>query len=406
MLAVCVPVLASPALAAAPPATSAALAAAPPATSAAPAAGPSRGTPALTAALSRSSVVYGGEVTVSGTLTPALGGEQVAVMLGATLVGTAETDPSGAYTLTFTPRRSGDVVAVLAGDPGVAGEAQTLAVIPRATVTLGAPAPYLPTTVVVAVAPAAWDGLMVVEVRHKGAVVEVVKARAKDGAAALRVPLRGVGGFTLSARLPAAAGLDATTVQTRVSVPAKTLSAGSSGRYVKGMLTAFRRLRFRVPGIGARFTAPVKDAVMAFQKAYRLPRTYVFDTACWRRLDGAALIKPRRSRPSTHLEVDKGRQIAMVVKGGDPYGIICVSTGATGNTPEGTFRIRQKSLFTTSGYGGVLVRTMGFVGNFALHGYAPVPPYPASHGCVREPIWASFWMYEQSWVGETLYIYH
>ena len=110
---------------------------------------------------------------------------------------------------------------------------------------------------------------------------------------------------------------------------------------------------------------------MAFQKAYRLSRTYVFNTACWRKLDGAKLIKPKYSSPSTHIEVDKTRQILMVVKGGKPLGIICVSTGATGNTPEGSFHIQQKHPFTTSGFGGILVRTMGFIGDFAIHGYAP-----------------------------------
>jgi lipoprotein-anchoring transpeptidase ErfK/SrfK len=144
---------------------------------------------------------------------------------------------------------------------------------------------------------------------------------------------------------------------------------------------------------------------MAFQKAYRLPRTYVFNTACWRKLDGAKTIKPRHSSPATHLEVDKTRQILMVVKKGKVFGLIAVSTGATGNTPEGSFHIQQKHPFTTSGYGGILVRTMGFVGNFAIHGYSPVPPYPASHGCVREPIWACYWVYDQSSVGEALFIY-
>ena len=96
----------------------------------------------------------------------------------------------------------------------------------------------------------------------------------------------------------------------------------------------------------------------------------------------------------------------MVVKGGKPFGIICVSTGATDNTPEGSFHIQQKHPFTTSGFGGILVRTMGFIGDFAIHGYAPVPPYPASHGCVREPIWACYWVYDHSCVGEALYIYH
>ena len=40
-----------------------------------------------------------------------------------------------------------------------------------------------------------------------------------------------------------------------------------------------------------------------------------------------------------------------------------------------------------------------------MHGYSPVPPYPASHGCVREPMWVAQWMYDQSWVGETVYLY-
>ena len=49
---------------------------------------------------------------------------------------------------------------------------------------------------------------------------------------------------------------------------------------------------------------------------------------------------------------------------------------------------------------------MGFIGNFAIHGYVPVPPYPASHGCIREPMWVADWVYDQSSVGEALFIYH
>jgi N-acetylmuramoyl-L-alanine amidase len=416
VLVACLLAFAAPALAASSPAPTAApgasaAAASPDAVtaapgSAAPVVAASPAAPALTVALSRADVVFGDEITVSGSLTPAAGGEEVTVKVGDTLAGTAAVDGTGAYTLTFVPQRSGAVVASLSTDPGVASAATALSVKPQATVTHGAPAPFLSSNVVVKIAPAAYDGLVEVKVTHKGAVAGLYKARAKDGKATLHIPFRGVDAFTLSVSLPAAAGLDARTVPAKVSVRARTLSAGSSGPYVKGMLTALMGLKFRVPGVGASFTSQVKDSVMAFQKAYGLSRTYVFNTACWRKIDGARLIRPRHASPATHLEVDKGRQIAMVVKGGKPYGIICVSTGATGNTPEGTFHIQQKHPFTTSGFGGILVRTMGFIGNFAMHGYAPVPPYPASHGCVREPIWACYWMSDQSWVGETLYIYH
>ena len=43
-------------------------------------------------------------------------------------------------------------------------------------------------------------------------------------------------------------------MQTKVAVSAKTLSAGSSGPYVKGMLTGLQRLAFRTPGVGSTFT--------------------------------------------------------------------------------------------------------------------------------------------------------
>ncbi|MCZ7537717.1 MAG: L,D-transpeptidase [Acidimicrobiia bacterium] len=34
-----------------------------------------------------------------------------------------------------------------------------------------------------------------------------------------------------------------------------------------------------------------------------------------------------------------------------------------------------------------------------------MPAYPASHGCVRIPIWTADWLYNQSPVGETVYVY-
>ncbi|NLE21402.1 MAG: L,D-transpeptidase [Actinobacteria bacterium] len=359
----------------------------------------------LTAALSAASVAFGGEVTVTGALVPAAEGEEVVITLSGAEMGRAVTDASGAFELAFTPRRSGDVAAVLAADPGVVSPAQKLAVKPKASVSHGALVPFLKSTFVVRIAPSAYDGVVVLKIVHRKVVVGTYKARARDGRAVFRVPLRGVDGFTLTFVLPADGGLSGRSLQTKVAVRAKTLSVGAKGPYVKGMLTGLQRLRFRIPGMGSTFTTRVKDSVMAFQKAYRLKRTYVFNTECWRKLDGAKLIKARRATPATHIEVDKTRQILMIVKGGKPWGIIAVSTGATGNTPEGTFRIQQKHPYTSSGFGGTLVRTMGFKGDFAIHGWSSVPPYPASHGCVREPIWACYWTYDNSWVGETVYVY-
>ena len=70
-------------------------------------------------------------------------------------------------------------------------------------------------------------------------------------------------------------------------------------------------------------------------------------------------------------------------------------------------RIRWKAPATSTWLGSaILYRTLTFVGDrFAIHGFPSVPPYPASHGCVRVPIWAADWLYQRSPVGEAVLVY-
>jgi N-acetylmuramoyl-L-alanine amidase len=370
----------------------------------APAADPSPPPTTITCVLSRASVVYGGEVTVSGVIEPIAAGQNVAIAFGGADVATAVTDAAGAYTVAFTPRRSGDVIARAAD--GTLSAPQHVVVQPGLQIVRGTPIPFLDLRFALRVTPSAYTGLVTARMVHHGKLVATIKGRCRDGRVVLMAPLRGIGRFDVTFALAAANGLGTRSMDKRVLAKWHGLSAGSSGLLVKGLLTALNRLKIRVPGIGTRFTSQCRDAVMAFQKAYRLPRTYAVGDDDWRKLDGAVPVKPRYSGPATHLEVDKGRQILMVVKHGKVYGLICVSTGATGNTPEGAFHIQQKHPYTTSGYGGILFRTMGFVDDFAIHGYVPVPPYPASHGCIREPMWVASWVYDHSFVGERLYVYH
>jgi lipoprotein-anchoring transpeptidase ErfK/SrfK len=46
-----------------------------------------------------------------------------------------------------------------------------------------------------------------------------------------------------------------------------------------------------------------------------------------------------------------------------------------------------------------------FIGAFAIHGYPPVPPYRASHGCVRTPMWIARALFAANDYGETVYIH-
>jgi lipoprotein-anchoring transpeptidase ErfK/SrfK len=200
--------------------------------------------------------------------------------------------------------------------------------------------------------------------------------------------------------------LDAVIMFTRARATARTLAVGSRGADVRALERRLKQLRFRVSGVNRYFTYTTFDSVVAFQKAYDLSRTGVVGSATWSMLGKARVRKPRYATPTPHIEVSKARQILMVVRNGAVDAIIAISSGATGNTPVGAFRILWKAPATSTWLGSaILYRTMTFHGNFAIHGYPSVPVYPASHGCVRVPMWLADWLYQQSPVGERVYVY-
>ena len=55
---------------------------------------------------------------------------------------------------------------------------------------------------------------------------------------------------------------------------------------------------------------------------------------------------------------------------------------------------------------GVLLNPMYFVGGYAIHGNPSVPPYPASHGCVRVPNFVIYRLFGSEPYGETVYVTH
>jgi len=360
----------------------------------------------LSCTLSQPAVAFGASVTVTGVVDPALEGQEVAVALAGVDVGTTLTDATGAFALQFAPRLSGDVTARLLADGSVSAPSP-LVVRPAVSVSHGALIPFLRTRFVLRVAPATYGGHVTARVFHHDRLVATVRGRCVDGRAVLSVPLRGIESFSVRFELEPTAELGGEVAKQSVRLEWRRLAVGSSGPRVRGLLTQLRRLRVCVPGVGGRFTNDVADAVVGFQKAYRLPRTYVMSLDDWRRLDRAARVRPRFATPARHLEIDETRQILMLVTDGVVIGVVPVSTGATGNTPEGAFSILRKNSMSSTYDGSVaLPRFMTFYGTMGIHGYPLVPPYPASHGCVREPLWVADWVYDRAFVGERLYIYY
>ena len=150
---------------------------------------------------------------------------------------------------------------------------------------------------------------------------------------------------------------------------------------------------------------------MAFQQWRGLPATTVVDTQTAIALN-TERCRPAAGRSGDFLEVDKGKQIAFVVRGGQVQYVFNVSTGngesydevdqrsAGGRvigialTPSGTYRTyREHDTPRYEGDLGTLYRPKFVVGGIAVHGSPSVPNYPATHGCIRvaNPVMDLIW---------------
>lgn len=360
----------------------------------------------LTLALDHPAAVWHTKVAATGDVMPATAGLAVVVAVSGADVGTATTDAAGHFAVTFPATRGGTVVARLAASPS-ASPAVALAVSPLVTLRIRSAVAFRGATIDVRVQPSTWTGKVLArtEIGTKGAGARRVKI--KKGRGRVVVPAPALGRMRVVLEVPALGPYAATTSKRSFKATGRRLAAGSSGADVRVLLHGLEKLGFHTPGISSTLSSQAADAIVAFQKAYRLPRTYVFDGDDWRTFAKARTIRPRSRTPALHIEIDKTRQILLVVRKGRVVHILPTSTGATGNTPEGHWKIRWKALSTTTWLGSaILFRTMTFKGNeFAIHGFSPVPSYAASHGCARIPLWAADWLYRQSPVGEAVFVY-
>jgi PKD repeat protein len=362
-------------------------------------------TQGLTLSLAPRALVFGRTVIATGTLTPSEAGSAVVVERRAGSVwhvlATTTTDSSGRFSVGLSPAAGGAVRARVA-DTGTTSAGVPLAVLPRLELHRRLGRAFLGAPLRVGVRPLTYSGRVVVTARRRGRLVGRVTGRVRDGRLRVTVPTPGIGRFAVRLRFAASAGLSARTAFTRVRARARTLSVGSRGRDVKALLRRLADLHYRVARISTTFGLAAHDAVIAFQKANGLSRTGIVGPATWQALGRARIPRARYAKPALHIEVDKSRQILKLVRDGTVAAVLPVSTGATGNTPLGAWRIYWKS----PGYNGVgMYYSMYWLRGFAIHGYHSVPPYPASHGCVRIPIWAAKWLYDRSSVGERVYVY-
>lgn len=155
---------------------------------------------------------------------------------------------------------------------------------------------------------------------------------------------------------------------------------------------------------GSGYGPPTERAVMAFRKVNGMKRTWNATPRIFRRLaDGRGGFGLNRPGLGRHVEVDISRQVMVLADNRKAQHIFHVSTGAP-STPSdrGTFRFYRRQ----AGYNSVgMYYSVYYNGGEAIHGYKSVPPYNASHGCIRNPIPNSRWIYNWVSLGMPIAVY-
>ena len=153
--------------------------------------------------------------------------------------------------------------------------------------------------------------------------------------------------------------------------------------------------------IDGRLDEVSRSALVAFQKIDGRKATGQLT-----RRDLAALARavpplPRETGPA-HLEVDLGRQVLFFVDNqGKVAHVLPISSGSGKNfhekgypethavTPCGHLEVFSKASGWKTSPLGEMFNPLYIVGGIAIHGSLDVPAYPASHGCIRVPMFAS-----------------
>jgi hypothetical protein len=349
-------------------------------------------------------VRYGNGVTFAGELAPAQAGVPVGVYAqrGSSwdLVASTATGPDGTYRLASTARAAGMFLAVAQLDPATQAASAPTSLRMRPLLSarvLGRRAVGHDLRLAGRLLPAG-AGRLTLDVAGERRTVRV------SGEGRFRVPIPplfpGRAGWRLT--LTPAAGYEAVRRSHALVIRAPRLGLGSAGGAVRVLEDRLRDLHYVLRGVDTHYGSDTYEAVMAFQKVHGMTRTGRVDGALWRRLARASV--PRAYVASgTHIEISKTKQVMFEVVNGEVTRVVHVSTGATGNTPVGRWRVyRLGPGFNALG----MYYSLYFLRGFAIHGYRSVPPYPASHGCIRTPIWYALGFYRR-WgrLGTAIYIF-
>ena len=208
-----------------------------------------------------------------------------------------------------------------------------------------------------------------------------------------------------------------TTTSPRPDTP-ELLRRGDRGAAVEAVQRRLAELGYWAGPVDEVFGPLTEQAVVAIQKAAGLERDGVVGPRTRQALEQGR--QPQaRSRTGRVLEVDERRQLLLVVDDGRVRWTFNTSTGTDerytygdrrylADTPHGRWEIyRQIDGWRESHLGRLYKPKYFHRDGIALHGYTNVPPYAASHGCVRVTLAAIDWIWAEDVapIGTPVWVY-
>ncbi len=163
------------------------------------------------------------------------------------------------------------------------------------------------------------------------------------------------------------------------------LGPGSQGQSVRLLQSELDGLHYAVPLSGV-FDEGTGRALIAFRKVTGLERIAYAGRQVFRRLEEGAGAFPVRYRgDGRHVEANLTKQVLAEIEPGGHVRAIYTTSSGKPSTPTviGRFTVYSKTPGTNSEG---MVDSNYFIRGYAIHGYAEVPTYAASHGCLRVPI--------------------
>jgi hypothetical protein len=182
--------------------------------------------------------------------------------------------------------------------------------------------------------------------------------------------------------------------------------AGARGVKVTLLQRGLLKLGFATPVTGY-FDSLTANAVNAFRKTNDMGRDGFAMKSVYAKVlrrEGAYRLRyPSSGNHGKHVEFDWSRQVLVLADRGRPYRVYHTSSGSPVTpTVFGSYRFYRQDPGTNAKG---MVHSSYFIGGYAIHGYASVPNFAASHGCLRVPIPNALSIFNWIDIGDPIYTY-